>query len=264
MKTYEFEGAKYEETGVWGPPQTGEVFLADMSCFLTSGRAMRACYNYCASRRILRPVEEGFKVGDRVKSKLNGAEAEILEVRGKKMVLRFDDNSSGLWHGRDCFTPVIPTPDTVTIGSTTYRKLKSLSPISVIRSVNDSICPAIKQGIEDYADRFNSLYSEPNLTDVLDWCKTGPKRLGWAIKEGYIDSGAAPAKDTRWKDVAQLKPQTTTKEEVAARRKRHLLWVIPAGTVKAPKPKAKTAAVVDRPPAKPAEKPAETAAATGK
>ena len=80
------------------------------------------------------------------------------------------------------------------------------------------------------------------------------------IKEGYIDSGAAPAKDTRWKDVAQLKPQTTTKEEVAARRKRHLLWVIPAGTVKEAKPKAKTAAVADKAPAKPAEKPAETAA----
>ena len=48
------------------------------------------------------------------------------------------------------------------------------------------------------------------------------------IKEGYVDSGAAPGKDTRWKDVAQLKPQTTTKEEVAARRKRkQILWVIP-------------------------------------
>jgi parvulin-like peptidyl-prolyl isomerase len=80
------------------------------------------------------------------------------------------------------------------------------------------------------------------------------------IKEGYIDSGAAPAKDTRWKDVAQLKPQTTTKEEVAARRKRHLLWVIPAGSVKQAKPKAKTPAVADKAPAKPAEKPAETAA----
>ena len=57
------------------------------------------------------------------------------------------------------------------------------------------------------------------------------------IKEGYIDSGAAPGKDTRWKDVAQLKPQTITKEEVAARVKRHLLWVIPAGTVKQTKPK---------------------------
>jgi len=80
------------------------------------------------------------------------------------------------------------------------------------------------------------------------------------IKEGYIDTGAAPAKDTRWKDVAQLKPQTTTKEEVAARRKRHLLWVIPAGSVKVAKPKAKTAAATDKASAKPAEKPAESAA----
>ena len=36
----------------------------------------------------------------------------------------------------------------------------------------------------------------------------------------------------------QLKPQTTTKEEVAARRKKHILWVIPAGTVKEAKPTA--------------------------
>src|ERR1017187_10841201 len=35
------------------------------------------------------------------------------------------------------------------------------------------------------------------------------------IKPGYVDSGAAPGKDTSWKDVAQLKPQTVTKEEVA-------------------------------------------------
>jgi hypothetical protein len=34
------------------------------------------------------------------------------------------------------------------------------------------------------------------------------------VKEGYTDSGQAPGKDTRWHDVAQLKPQTITKEEV--------------------------------------------------
>lgn len=85
------------------------------------------------------------------------------------------------------------------------------------------------------------------------------------IKEGYTDAGAAPGKDTRWKDVAQLKPQTITKEEVAARRKRHILWVIPAGTVKE-KPKAPAAAPAKAPassekaPDKPADKPAETAA----
>ena len=49
------------------------------------------------------------------------------------------------------------------------------------------------------------------------------------IRGGYVDSGAAPGKDTNWKDPAQLKPETVTKEEVAAHRKRKLLWVIPAG-----------------------------------
>jgi len=47
------------------------------------------------------------------------------------------------------------------------------------------------------------------------------------IRAGYIDSGAAPGKDTAWKDPAQLKPETTTKEEVAARKRKRLLWVIP-------------------------------------
>src|SRR5213075_1981855 len=61
------------------------------------------------------------------------------------------------------------------------------------------------------------------------------------IKDGYVDSGAAPGKDTRWKDVATLKAQTPTKEEVAARRKKHILWVIPAGTAKSTKPPAKEA-----------------------
>jgi hypothetical protein len=48
------------------------------------------------------------------------------------------------------------------------------------------------------------------------------------IRAGYLDSGAAPGKDTSWKDPAQLKPETTTKEEVAARHHRkRLLWVVP-------------------------------------
>jgi peptidyl-prolyl cis-trans isomerase SurA len=74
------------------------------------------------------------------------------------------------------------------------------------------------------------------------------------IKEGYVDAGAVPGKDTRWQDMAQLKPQTTTKEEVAARRKKHILWVIPAGTVKDTKVKGQTT-----PAATPGAAPAETA-----
>lgn len=48
------------------------------------------------------------------------------------------------------------------------------------------------------------------------------------IKPGYIDAGAAPGKDTTWKDPAQLKPETVTKEEVASRKHRKkLLWAVP-------------------------------------
>lgn len=55
------------------------------------------------------------------------------------------------------------------------------------------------------------------------------------IREGYVDTGAAPGKDTSWKDPAQLKPETVTKEEVAAQtRRRRLLWIIPIPGTKTP------------------------------
>ncbi len=75
------------------------------------------------------------------------------------------------------------------------------------------------------------------------------------IKEGYVDSGAAPGKDTRWHDVAQLKPQTTTKEEVAARVKhRKKVWFVPVpGTSRkmAPKVEEPAPAVAPAPSAAP-------------
>jgi parvulin-like peptidyl-prolyl isomerase len=78
------------------------------------------------------------------------------------------------------------------------------------------------------------------------------------IKEGYVDAGAVPGKDTRWQDMAALKPQTTTKEEVAARRKKHILWVIPAGTVKDTKVKGTKTTPATAPPATDPAKPADT------
>jgi peptidyl-prolyl cis-trans isomerase SurA len=48
------------------------------------------------------------------------------------------------------------------------------------------------------------------------------------IKPGYVDSDAAPGKNTAWTDPAQLKPETTTKEEVANRkRKKRVLGMVP-------------------------------------
>ena len=89
------------------------------------------------------------------------------------------------------------------------------------------------------------------------------------IKDGYVDSGAAPGKDTRWQEVAVLKPVTTTKEEVVARAKPHkkILFVPIPGTraaLKAPKERKAAddlQAVNNPPPPKPSKKPLPAAAA---
>ena len=75
------------------------------------------------------------------------------------------------------------------------------------------------------------------------------------IRSGYVDSGAAPGKNTAWQDPAQLKPETITKQEVAAHRHRkRLLWTVPVpGTDKNGNfPSAKTADNSTRPAAAPA------------
>ncbi len=48
------------------------------------------------------------------------------------------------------------------------------------------------------------------------------------IKPGFVDSGAAPGKDTRWQDPAEIKPETTTKEEALQRtRRKKLMGMFP-------------------------------------
>lgn len=81
------------------------------------------------------------------------------------------------------------------------------------------------------------------------------------IKEGYVDSGQAPGKDTRWHDVAQLKPQTTTKEEVAARTKMHkrFMNIVPVPGTEKPIPGSAPAT----PAAKPQPVPAGAAPPAG-
>jgi parvulin-like peptidyl-prolyl isomerase len=48
------------------------------------------------------------------------------------------------------------------------------------------------------------------------------------IRVGFVDTGAAPGKDTSWKDPAKLVPATVTKEEVASRiHRKRVLWMVP-------------------------------------
>jgi peptidyl-prolyl cis-trans isomerase SurA len=68
---------------------------------------------------------------------------------------------------------------------------------------------------------------QPKLRELLTQLRTN---AFLQIKPGYVDSGATPNKDTTWKDPAQLKPQTTTKEAVANQRHfKKFLKVVPYG-----------------------------------
>jgi len=169
---------------------------------------------------------------------------------------------------------------------------KSVEDAAFTGKKNDIICPIKRpQGflilkVEEHYNAGQASFEEVKneIQDVLSRPKVDAKAREFLsklreeaflqIKDGYVDSGAVPGKDTRWQDMAQLKPQTTTKEEVAARRKKHILWVIPAGTAKdtkvkgakpAPPPgdSGKTDDAAKPADAKPADKPTEPAKTGG-
>ncbi len=73
-------------------------------------------------------------------------------------------------------------------------------------------------------ERLASPLMEPKVREYLTLLR---EQAFLEIKDGYVDSGAAPNKDTHWRDYAELKPQTVTKEEVAARPRRKRLLFIP-------------------------------------
>jgi len=77
---------------------------------------------------------------------------------------------------------------------------------------------------------------EPEILDKLYMPKMQPALRAYLtklresafleIKKGYVDTGAAPGKDTSWMDAAQLKPETISKSQVTGkRRKKHLMGV---------------------------------------
>jgi hypothetical protein len=76
---------------------------------------------------------------------------------------------------------------------------------------------------------FMPLY-QPKIREYLTELRT---QAFLEIREGFVDTGAAPGKDTRWQDPAMLKPETVDKERIASRtHAKYLLWAFPIpGTV---------------------------------
>ena len=84
---------------------------------------------------------------------------------------------------------------------------------------------------DEVQNEINNRMSEPLVEPKLRAYLTDLRQNAFLqIKAGYVDSKAAPGKDTSWKDPASLKPQTVTKEAVANQRHFKKLWgVVPYG-----------------------------------
>ena len=74
----------------------------------------------------------------------------------------------------------------------------------------------------------SALYGPKMQPQVREYLTSLRKQAFLQVKPGFIDSGAAPGKDTTWQEVAQLKPETVTKSEVEQKtRHKRLLGMIP-------------------------------------
>ncbi len=107
------------------------------------------------------------------------------------------------------------------------KKGTVLDPIKVDAPIHGFLILKVEERYEEGLESFEE--AKDQIQDVLARPKMEPKYREYLtklrqeaflqIKDGYVDTGAAPGKDTSWHDVTALKPQTTTKEEVAAHMK---------------------------------------------
>jgi parvulin-like peptidyl-prolyl isomerase len=90
-----------------------------------------------------------------------------------------------------------------------------------------------QESFDESKEEIQSILARPLMEPKLREFATKLRQQAFLeIKDGYVDTGAAPGKDTRWHEVVGLKPETTTKEEVAAHRRRpKFLGLIPHGSV---------------------------------
>lgn len=85
-------------------------------------------------------------------------------------------------------------------------------------------------GLDEVSGQISNILSEPKVGPKVRVLLTQLREKAFLeIKPGFVDSGAAPGKDTTWQDAIQLKPASTTKEAVAATRRKKFLKVIPYG-----------------------------------
>jgi parvulin-like peptidyl-prolyl isomerase len=74
---------------------------------------------------------------------------------------------------------------------------------------------------DDVADEIGQRLAAPRAAEKLRRLLTRLRQEAFLqIRDGYVDSGAAPGKDTSWRDAPVLAPATVTRQELESRRKK--------------------------------------------
>jgi parvulin-like peptidyl-prolyl isomerase len=74
----------------------------------------------------------------------------------------------------------------------------------------------------------NVLYAPKMQPKVREYLTDLRRQAFLQIKPGFVDTGAAPGQNTKWQEVAMLKPETVTKAEVEQRtRHKRLFGMLP-------------------------------------
>jgi hypothetical protein len=134
-----------------------------------------------------RRVMEKFKVGDRVRSTTTNSDAIVRDIIDERLKLEFVRDKSVGWHDATYFVLNSP-PDTVTIGSKTYTKLKSLSPESVYEEGKHKGCAEWQEEFDKYCKVFiggHGFAGDIRLENVVSKNQY-PKWLPWLLAHGYI------------------------------------------------------------------------------
>jgi len=99
-----------------------------------------------------------------------------------------------------------------------------------IYKVEDHV-PAGQASFDDVKGQIANILTRPIADPKLRAYLTGLRQNAFLqIKAGYVDTGAAPGKDTSWKDPSKLMPETITKAAVANQRHlKKILGIIPYG-----------------------------------
>jgi len=90
---------------------------------------------------------------------------------------------------------------------------------------------------DEVKDQIQGILAEPQMGNKIREFLTKLRLDAFLeVRDGYVDTGAAPGKDTSWHEAPGIKPQTTTKAEVQALQRKKFLGIIPYGHVGPTKP----------------------------